>query len=45
MAGCVGPRVELYEYGKSPRTVQPVASRYTDCVFSGQIVKGKKLRI
>ena len=36
--GCMGPRTGLYLYGKSnpppqgfdPRTVQPVASRYTD---------------
>jgi hypothetical protein len=38
--GWVGPRAGLDEYGKSrpppgfePRTVQPVASRYTDCAI------------
>ena len=40
IGGWVGPRTGLAEYGKSrpppvfdPRTVQPVASRYTDCAI------------
>jgi hypothetical protein len=44
--GWVGPRAGVDRYGKSrpppgfdPRTVQPVASRYTDCAIPTPVLR------